>query len=427
MSLLNQDFIQRLQEQLLSTDEATCRFAIDRLNDEHNLSQLLPFYPLLEIISQLNPHESIRQAAQKLLAQSYSEAELQFIANTFAIFHSMEEFLPWDNANNIYIQIDNYNTFHEEAQKIVPIMCQGKYYKDKLQNLAQQLYILYDLKDMAIEILEQVLQYDSNNAEAYYALGRIVLQKGEKFRAIALFESCLSIDEAHYYALTTLAPLADTVLNRSSYAISLYEKAIAIEPFSADLYAACAALYYKEKEFARAQQFIEIALGINPVHTQALIIQGQYYIEIEEDYQKAIEVYEKGLDDPILGDNPLLAGKLASLYTKYLLEYDKAKIYYEKALHEQPNQPEVLVEYVNFLMEVYQDRDVALNLLLNFEKNFGTHPLVQDKIQKIQPQPTFHNEVDGLEAQIERLVEVSLNNTEEDEDEWIGGDSASDE
>lgn len=428
MPLLNQEFIQRLQEQLLSTNEETCSKGLSSLKEEVHLSDILAFYPILEIISQLHPSAAIQSQALALLSAHYTPSQIKEVEENFAIFTSIETLMPWDDSDNIYKQINNYNSFNEDSARLVPVMCQNSFYKEKILNLAQQLYLLYDLRDISIALLEQLLQHDAQNTEAYYALSRIILQNGEKYRAIALLEACLSINQEHFYALTTLAPLAAEVLEKNEYAISLYEKAIAIEPYSPDLYAACAGLYYKEKQFARAQQFIEIALGINPYNIQALTVLGDYYVNIEEDYQKAVEVYEKGFEDPIHGDNPILLGKLAELYTKYLLEYDKAKLCYEKSLQAKEDQPELLAAYSQLLVEVYQDTDAALAQLLAHENKFGKHAAIEKQIQKLQPQKvdTSNLYINNVDLD-DNFAITQLFDAEEEEEEWIEGDSASDE
>ena len=101
---------------------------------------------------------------------------------------------------------------------------------------------------------------------------------------------------------------------------------------SADLYAEKAQAFYRLKEYELSNEAAEKALTINPKNARGNHYRGNYYA-INNEYDKAIEYYNKAIEADSKDDYPYIG--LGIVYYD-LKEYDKAKECYKKAIEANP-------------------------------------------------------------------------------------------
>jgi tetratricopeptide (TPR) repeat protein len=309
----------------------------------------------IEIIWQLHPEVEIQELAYSILRQYCRSDELENRQQQFEIFRSVSEVLPWMQEDSTDIQIHNFERFHPIKELIEPLIASSAYYSDRYLDLARKLYMLFKLEDAAESCFKGLLTHAPDNNEALYALGRIEEKRDHFDRAIELYEKSIEVNPDNIYAQLQLGSLKANVKEDYEAAIHHYNKVIEIDPYAAEPYVRVAEAYYQMEEYPRAKQFIEIALGVNEFQEEALNLLGTYYWKVENDYDKAIETYQKGLDHQLHGDSAILLASLGDLHAQYMQDMDKAKLYYEKSLKVNPAQKSVLKEYIPILIQHFQD------------------------------------------------------------------------
>lgn len=424
MSAIPPDIFIQTQADLLGTAAQKTSAAIAHVLKMQADNAPYSLHKELVIISQLHEDESLRAAALAALQPDFSAAELAAQSQCFEIFRSIAQFFPWENPTYIDMQLANYRIFAANSADYRPLLCRFAPYREQFLRLAQQLYLLYEAAEEAAEILEEIISYCTTDAEAFYALARIRQNQGQKVAATALYEHCLQLEPAHFYALSALAALVAKNAEQYEYALALYHRAIAVEPYSSELYAEMAEVCYNAKEEARAHQMIEVALSINPHQPAALNLLARYYLEVKQDVDLAIETYQKGLDHPLHGDNPLLLAGMAALSAESLQEYQKARIYYEKSLKADPRQAKTTLKYAHLLLDFFHDQAAAAAALSTYLQHRPHDEAAAALLANLQAPPVFSPENTKNEAQ--NIENQSVENNDDDDDDWAAGDSGSD-
>lgn len=351
MSILPSNYNDWLSN-LLSTSNEVVFQALDQLPED-------PLHPnalhAIEIVWQLNTEEEVQEAAYAVLRKFTRTDELDNRKAQFEIFRSVSEILPWMQDDSAEVQARNFERFHPIKEHLEPLLAQSTYYSDCYLDLARKLYMLFKLEDAAESCFEGLLAHAPQNDEALYALGRIEEKRNNFDQAIELYEKSIAIKAENVYAQLQLGGLKANVKEDYEAAVLHYNKVIEIDPYAAEPYVRVAEAYYKMEEFPRAKQFIEIALGINEFQEEALNLLGTYYWKVENDYDKAIETYQKGLDHQLHGDSAILLASLGDLHAQYMQDMDKAKLYYEKSLKVNPAQKAILREFIPILIQHFQD------------------------------------------------------------------------
>jgi tetratricopeptide (TPR) repeat protein len=426
MSATPPDIFIQTQADLLGASAPKTKAAIAQVLKMQAENAPYSLHKELIIISQLHEDENLRNAALAALKNEYTPAELIAQSQCFEIFRTIERLFPWENAEHIHTQLGNYSFFVQNAADYRALLCRFAPYRELYLRLAQQLYLLYEAAGEAAQILEEIISYCTTDAEAFYALARIRQTQGQLVAATALYEHCLQLEPAHFYALSALAALLAKNPEQYEYALALYHRAIAVEPYSSELYAEMAQVCYTAKEEARAHQMIEIALSINPHQPTALNLLARYYLEVKQDLNLAIETYQKGLDHPLHGDNPLLLAGMAALSAESLQEYQKARIYYEKSLKADPRQAETTIKYARLLLDFFHDQHAAAAALSTYLAHCPQDETAQELLANIQqPPPSFSN-IDPVENENKTIEDEDEDEDEDDDDDWAAGDSGSD-
>jgi len=144
-----------------------------------------------------------------------------------------------------------------------------------------------DSVDKALEVYENVLAEDSQNARALTGIGRVQLANGDAATAKDYFESAIEIDAENAEAYLGLAE-AYQELGEIDQAISSFETALAANPQNLSIKFPLSLLYYQTEDYSKAAPYMEEILAVNPsMHglRQRLI---QSYVEMG-DYSSAAD------------------------------------------------------------------------------------------------------------------------------------------
>ncbi|MGH1337645.1 MAG: tetratricopeptide repeat protein [Aureispira sp.] len=308
----------------------------------------------LALLWQIHPDPSIKEPAQELLEKHSTAEELQELTNALCIFDSIISYLPWAGDYRA-LQQQNYTTFEQNKAPYEALLMTSPVLVEQYLDLGRRLYKLFDLLSEAKACFESVLAYIPQQAEALYALGRLVEQEGNYEEAIAYYKRCIAQDGQHVYAHLQLGILQVEQEGNYEEAIKYYQVVLDIEPFMAEIHVRMAEAHRALGDLSRAKQFIDIALDINPYQEEALNLLGWIQWREEEDIDAALATFEKGVDHPIHGDSSLLLASLGQLQEEQLGDKDKAKLYYEKSLVADLQQQAVFQQLMNLLEEHYQD------------------------------------------------------------------------
>lgn len=418
-----------LQHQLLSGDIANTAQTLTDIIQYGQCVELEPLRLPLILVQQLHPDESIHEQATTALQSAFPDESLDELAASFEIFRSISTYFPWGGNDYTDLQQRHYNAFRRVQPAYESLLARYPFYTEYYLDLARKLYMLFGLEAESIEVLESILRYNDRSDEAYYSLGRI-WEKQEKYQsALACYQRCVALNGAHLYGLMQLGYLEARVDKNYNAAIAHYNKVLELDPYSADVNVRIAELHYELKDYERAKQFVEIALSINEFAEQALDLLGTLHWRIYKEVEKAIEIYQKGLDHHLHGDSALLLGSMAELHVECLQDYNKGRLYYEKSLRAQPKQRERLQKYINLLLTVFQDYGAIaeayatyLAIQPNDEEIQREFAHFQTTYLHIQPahEPTHTQSTDEQEDAPEYALD------DDDEEEVEAGSGASD-
>lgn len=365
MSLILDSPIDELQKSLVDKDNAKIITILEALENNPQQTLLQALQIELSLLALLHSDENIQDKSRQLLSQL--SIDFQQLEQGFAIFQSIVEYYPW-MGDYTALQKQNFKQFKAIKDKYEASLVQSPLFIEFYLDLGRKLYMLFDLIEEAQCCFESILVHANNNDEAHYALGRIFERKHQYKQALAHYERCIALNPENMYGLLQTGALKVAVFQKYNEAIYHYNKAVEIDPYAAEVYIRIAEAYYAQKDIERTKQFIEIALGINEFHEEALNLLGTVQWKEEKNFEKAIETYEKGLDHQMHGDSALLLGSLAELYAVYLSDQEKARLYYEKSLKAKPQQPERLRQFVALLTEFYQDYGAIEECFENYLK-----------------------------------------------------------
>jgi serine/threonine protein kinase/tetratricopeptide (TPR) repeat protein len=151
--------------------------------------------------------------------------------------------------------------------------------------------------------------------------------------------------------------------------ISLMEKAIAIDPNFAMAYRSIGIAYINMDEETKATEYIQKAFETSDrlSYKERMIIQGDIYLYIEEDLDKAIVLYKKLLED--YPEDPFINYAVGRIYMAVFDEWDKALPYLEAS---RANRNEYLASY-NVLGNAYASKgmyDKAQEVYEDYRDNF---------------------------------------------------------
>jgi adenylate cyclase len=141
--------------------------------------------------------------------------------------------------------------------------------------LAVTLQYLDEFKESVAEA-EKAIQLNPNAAEAYFALGFTRCTEGRVEQSLSYFRKSLELDPLSVQKARVLAS-ALGIVGKSQEARTMLGKMFRIYPENPMVCLSMAESYIFEKDYARAQEFIDRGQALNPVEPLLLINQGLVY------------------------------------------------------------------------------------------------------------------------------------------------------
>lgn len=209
----------------------------------------------------------------------------------------------WQHLGNIAFQLSRFHEAQEAFEKLLSLginnpkihlglarvyLRQGMvrqtvhHYKQVVSSdpdLAEPYYILGVIAvregrlDEGAENLNAALNRQPNMADAHYYLGTIFVMQNRNDEAVQAFERAISLGTSFAHAFERLAHLYGAKEINLDRALVLAQKAVDLQPNSAEYLNTLSWLYYRTKKYAKAEDTIEKALTLqpdNPTYQQGL-------------------------------------------------------------------------------------------------------------------------------------------------------------
>jgi tetratricopeptide (TPR) repeat protein/peroxiredoxin len=172
--------------------------------------------------------------------------------------------------------------------------------------------------EQASQYLEQALRFKPNYPEACNNLGMIAAQTNRPADAIKNFEKSLSLRPAYVTALLNLGNVYRREKDIEN-AQKCFERAIEIQPDNAEVSYSMGMLYAQQDRFEQAAHYLEKAIELRPDYAEAFNNLGVLYVR-SRDYTGAEQEFKNGIRVAPQFDQPYL--NLARLY---MLQNDRSK------------------------------------------------------------------------------------------------------
>lgn len=145
--------------------------------------------------------------------------------------------------------------------------------------------------DKAKALYLQILEVQANNAEVWHLLGIATAQTDQPAQAIEYFEKAINLNPytAQYYS--HLGNALQT-LDRLEEALNCYQTALKLDDKQADIYNNLGGVYFKQHRLSEAEQNYHHALILNPQHIDAANNLVMVFIEKEQP-EEAIQLCEQ--------------------------------------------------------------------------------------------------------------------------------------
>jgi tetratricopeptide (TPR) repeat protein len=140
---------------------------------------------------------------------------------------------------------------------------------DRVHSLELKAYALQQLRWIpeAETVYREIIRQEPNNVLAYNNLGALLDQEGNYADAVKLFERAIALDPAQNVTPYNLAWLYAFRLNNPAKALGYIQKAIALQPNSANYYALLEDIYTKQGKGEQASIAFAKAVELPPPNT----------------------------------------------------------------------------------------------------------------------------------------------------------------
>ena len=186
--------------------------------------------------------------------------------------------------------------------------------------------------DAAIDLYNEILETDLNNAGVYYNLALAYDNKDELQKAIESYKKVISIDPNYLSAHFNLG-IAFKALGNYQKEISCYENIIKIDPSHVKANNNLGLAFKKLGDYQKAKNYFEITIKIDPNFIEAHNNLGSIFSELGEN-QKAIDCFER-----VTKINPNVAitnNNLGKIY-KEIGDQEKSVEYFQNSLLNRSN------------------------------------------------------------------------------------------
>lgn len=171
--------------------------------------------------------------------------------------------------------------------------------------------ITFDSKDYdrSLEYLSRVTKKDENNRAALFMKGFIYMEKGDTASAVQFFRRVCDIYPDYAPAFEQLGALY--ACRYEPLAIEYLNTAIQLEPSNTNTLYILAMFYQNTEQMENAESLYRQILDINPNSADAYHNLGWIELTYYQDYQRAIEFFDKALEINPEMENALINRELA--------------------------------------------------------------------------------------------------------------------
>jgi len=320
------------------------------------------------------------------------------------IYQDLNRILDIENTEEQEIEAEKY--YMKNVQHLLALSLKGKIaYKNGKYEKA---YFYYK------KVTEKYPHY----SDAHFELGQVChFHKMDFKQAIAHYEKALENNSQNFYIYNNLAQLYEIEFQNYSEAQKIYLRALECNPTSAatfNNYGSLLETRFNDTDFAH--QNFKIATTLDPTYARAWVnLGGTYSSKERKKYDKAVECYEKAIDnDPGLGEAYANLGKL--------LIYDLDKIdqgieKYKKALEVDPTLYGVYNSLAMTLVEKKNDYAQAKSYLLQALDYNSNDPNIYAGLAVIS---RFMGDEEGANKYMNLASSVALENSTDKTESYRG-------
>ncbi|EAR85661.1 tetratricopeptide repeat protein (macronuclear) [Tetrahymena thermophila SB210] len=248
------------------------------------------------------------------------------------------------NLGTIYAQLNEYELafdYFDKYEQLIENDKKSKEYPKRkvglLQNLCNTCFIQKDY-DKTEQYINQLLDIDPSNKAAKIIQGDIFYMKEEFEKALEMYFQVLENDKNAISACYKIG-MTNWKLEKFTEAISNFELCLALDKYFIDSYAAIAMILHRHLEKYDESLFnLNLYLQYNkkdPLkNVQIYMEMGQIYETLFKS-KDAIEQYKKAFDINPNNADPL--SKIANIYFEKRQDYQAAIEYYEKIIRIKPS------------------------------------------------------------------------------------------
>jgi len=181
---------------------------------------------------------------------------------------------------------------------------------------------------LAVELLQRVVQQDPKHKSAWNNLGRAYLGLNQNEQAIAALKKQIEINPYDQYAYNNLGRAYEAEL-RYDDAAKQFQKQIEINPLDPFAHSGLGELYVKEKKFADAVPELEKAVALQPQNVLLEISLGQSYLATIQT-EKGMAAFEKAIS---LAPMPATWNNIAYALAEQNVQLERADRYADTAIN----------------------------------------------------------------------------------------------
>ena len=181
---------------------------------------------------------------------------------------------------------------------------------------------------LAVELLQRVVQQEPKHKTAWNNLGRAYLGLNQNDQAIAALQKQIEINPYDQYAYNNLGMAYEAQLKYDD-AIQQFQKQIEINPLDPFAHGSLGELLVRQKKFAEAVPELEKAVGLQPQNPLLLISLGQSYIATNQT-EKGMAAFDKAIS---LAPVPVTWNNIAYSLAEQNVQLDRADKYADAAIN----------------------------------------------------------------------------------------------
>src|SRR5271166_2358895 len=181
---------------------------------------------------------------------------------------------------------------------------------------------------LAVDLLQRVVQQDPKHKTAWNSLGRAYLGLNENDQAIAALKKQIEINPYDQFAYNNLGLAYEAELKYDD-AIAQFQKQIEINPLDPFAHGSLGELYVRRKKFAEATPELEKAVELQPQNALLQISLGESYIAANQT-EKGMAAFEKAIS---LAPVPATWNNIAYSLAEQNVQLERADKYADAAIN----------------------------------------------------------------------------------------------